>query len=161
MPIPGGRPETGGHMILPLPGAIDIKPAKAMVPFFGVVPALMDEEGKEITGPGKGSLCIKNAWPGMLQKRVRQPGTSSRKTTFHSSPGTTSRATEPSGMRTAIIRSPAESTTSSTFPDTEWEQPKSKLHSPCIRTSPNQRLWDSPRYQRPGNLCLCNAEQRC
>ncbi len=59
--------ETGGHMILPLPGAIDIKPAKAMVPFFGVQPAIMDEEGKEIVGPGKGSLCIKAAWPGMMR----------------------------------------------------------------------------------------------
>jgi acetyl-CoA synthetase len=54
-------------MILPLPGAIDIKPAKAMVPFFGVVPVLMDEEGKEVVGPGKGALCIKKAWPGMLR----------------------------------------------------------------------------------------------
>jgi acetyl-CoA synthetase len=59
--------ETGGHMILPLPGAIDIKPAKAMVPFFGIVPVLMDEEGKEIKGPGKGALCIKNAWPGITR----------------------------------------------------------------------------------------------
>ncbi len=59
--------ETGGHMILPLPGAIDIKPAKAMVPFFGVVPALFDEEGKEIKGPGTGALCIKNSWPGMAR----------------------------------------------------------------------------------------------
>jgi acetyl-CoA synthetase len=59
--------ENGGHMILPLPGAIDIKPAKAMVPFFGVVPVLMDEEGKEIKGPGKGALCIKKAWPGITR----------------------------------------------------------------------------------------------
>ncbi len=59
--------ETGGHMILPLPGAIDIKPAKAMKPFFGVVPALLDEEGKEVVGPGKGALCIKKAWPGMMR----------------------------------------------------------------------------------------------
>ncbi len=59
--------ETGGHMILPLPGAIDIKPAKAMVPFFGVVPVLMDEEGKEVKGTGRGALCIKNAWPGMAR----------------------------------------------------------------------------------------------
>ncbi|MFA5322327.1 MAG: acetate--CoA ligase [Smithella sp.] len=59
--------ENGGHMILPLPGAIDIKPAKAMVPFFGVVPAIMDEDGKEIKGPGKGSLCIKTAWPGITR----------------------------------------------------------------------------------------------
>lgn len=59
--------ETGGHMILPLPGAIDIKPAKAMVPFFGVVPALLDDDGKEIIGAGKGALCIKYAWPGMTR----------------------------------------------------------------------------------------------
>jgi acetyl-CoA synthetase len=59
--------ETGGHMILPLPGAIDIKPAKAMVPFFGVQPAIMSEDGKEIKGPGKGALCIKAAWPGILR----------------------------------------------------------------------------------------------
>ncbi|MDD5722809.1 MAG: acetate--CoA ligase [Syntrophales bacterium] len=59
--------ETGGHMILPLPGAIDIKPAKAMVPFFGVKPALLDEDGKEIKGPGKGALCIKTAWPGIMR----------------------------------------------------------------------------------------------
>jgi acetyl-CoA synthetase len=59
--------ETGGHMILPLPGAIDIKPAKAMVPFFGVVARLMDDNGNEIEGPGTGALCIKNAWPGMAR----------------------------------------------------------------------------------------------
>jgi len=59
--------ETGGHMILPLPGAIDIKPAKCMVPFFGVVPAIMDEDGSEIKGPGKGALCMKTAWPGMMR----------------------------------------------------------------------------------------------
>lgn len=59
--------ETGGHMILPLPGAIDIKPAKAQVPFFGVAPVLLDDEGNEIEGPGTGALCIKAAWPGMLR----------------------------------------------------------------------------------------------
>ncbi len=59
--------ETGGHMILPLPGAIDIKPAKAMVPFFGVIPVLLDENGNEIEGVGTGALCIKGAWPGMMR----------------------------------------------------------------------------------------------
>ncbi|OPX95993.1 MAG: Acetyl-coenzyme A synthetase [Syntrophorhabdus sp. PtaB.Bin006] len=38
-----------------------------MVPFFGVVPAIMDEDGKEIKGPGKGALCMKTAWPGMMR----------------------------------------------------------------------------------------------
>ncbi|MEN6476088.1 MAG: acetate--CoA ligase [Syntrophaceae bacterium] len=65
--------ETGGHMILPLPGAIDIKPAKAMVPFFGVVPAIIGEDGKEIEGPGKGALCIKKAWPGMMRGIYKNP----------------------------------------------------------------------------------------
>lgn len=59
--------ETGGHMILPLPGAIDIKPAKAMVPFFGVLPVLLDDDGKEVTGAGRGALCIKIAWPGIAR----------------------------------------------------------------------------------------------
>ena len=59
--------ENGGHMILPLPGAIDIKPAKCMRPFFGVIPAIMDEDGKEVVGPGKGALCMKTAWPGMMR----------------------------------------------------------------------------------------------
>jgi acetyl-CoA synthetase len=59
--------ETGGHMILPLPGAIAIKPAKAMVPFFGIKPVLMSEDGKEIEGPGSGALCIKTAWPGIMR----------------------------------------------------------------------------------------------
>jgi len=59
--------ENGGHMILPLPGAVDIKPAKCMRPFFGVIPAIMDEDGKEVVGPGKGALCMKTAWPGMMR----------------------------------------------------------------------------------------------
>ncbi|HPS92911.1 MAG TPA: acetate--CoA ligase [Deltaproteobacteria bacterium] len=59
--------ENGGHLILPLPGAIDIKPAKAMKPFFGIIPVLMDDDGKEVVGPGKGSLCIKKAWPGIMR----------------------------------------------------------------------------------------------
>ena len=46
--------ETGAHMITPLPGATDLKPGSAAVPFFGVQLALMDEEGREIEGPGAG-----------------------------------------------------------------------------------------------------------
>ena len=59
--------ETGGHMILPLPGAIDIKPGKPMVPFFGAVPVIVDDDGQEIEGVGSGALCFKTAWPGMLR----------------------------------------------------------------------------------------------
>ncbi len=59
--------ETGGHMILPLPGAIDIKPGKPMVPFFGAQPAIVDDDGQEIEGVGSGALCFKTAWPGMMR----------------------------------------------------------------------------------------------
>jgi len=59
--------ETGGILITPLPGAIDIKPAKATVPFFGVEPALMDDEGNELEGVARGNLVIKRPWPGMMR----------------------------------------------------------------------------------------------
>jgi len=59
--------ETGGILITPLPGAIDIKPAKATVPFFGVEPCLVDDDGKEIQGVGRGNLCIKRPWPGIMR----------------------------------------------------------------------------------------------
>jgi len=59
--------ETGGILITPLPGAIDIKPAKATVPFFGVEPALVDDDGVEIQGPGRGNLVMKRSWPGQMR----------------------------------------------------------------------------------------------
>ncbi|GAB4222607.1 MAG: acetate--CoA ligase [Francisella sp.] len=59
--------ETGGHMITPLPGAHKLKPGSASKPFFGVEIALLDSDGKEITGVGKGALCIKRATPGMAR----------------------------------------------------------------------------------------------
>ena len=59
--------ETGGHMITPLPGAIALKPGSASVPFFGVEPALINEEGVEVEGPGSGYLVVKSSWPGQIR----------------------------------------------------------------------------------------------
>ncbi len=59
--------ETGGQMLTPLPGAIDLKPGSATLPFFGVEPALVDPDGKEIEGPGQGNLVIKSSWPGQIR----------------------------------------------------------------------------------------------
>ncbi len=59
--------ETGGHMLTPFPGAIDLKPGSATVPFFGVQPVLLDAEGKEIDGVGEGNLAIKASWPGQIR----------------------------------------------------------------------------------------------
>ena len=59
--------ETGAHMLTPLPGATDLKPGSATLPFFGVEPALLDGDGKEIEGEGAGSLVIKSSWPSQIR----------------------------------------------------------------------------------------------
>jgi acetyl-CoA synthetase len=60
--------ETGGILITPLPGAIDIKPGMATMPFFGVQPVLVDDEGKEFKDTvASGALCIKVPWPGIMR----------------------------------------------------------------------------------------------
>ncbi len=60
--------ETGGILITPLPGAIEIKPGMATLPFFGVQPVLVDDEGKEFKETeASGALCIKVPWPGMMR----------------------------------------------------------------------------------------------
>ncbi|MBN2498338.1 MAG: acetate--CoA ligase [Deltaproteobacteria bacterium] len=59
--------ETGGILITPLPGATPLKPGSATFPYFGVVPAVLDENGKELQGECSGMLCIKEPWPGMMR----------------------------------------------------------------------------------------------
>jgi len=59
--------ETGGILISPLPGAIATKPGSATLPFFGVKPALVDNEGKPVDGPGEGNLVITDSWPGQMR----------------------------------------------------------------------------------------------
>ena len=60
--------ETGGVLIAPLPGAIACKPGSATLPFFGVRPLLVDDEGKEIVGNGvSGNLCLAGSWPGQAR----------------------------------------------------------------------------------------------
>jgi len=59
--------ETGGHMITPLPGATALKPGSASLPFFGVEPVIVDNDGKVLTGAGEGNLCIAASWPGQMR----------------------------------------------------------------------------------------------
>ncbi len=59
--------ETGGILISPFPGAIDLKPGSATVPFFGVVPGIIDNDGKPVEGEGEGNLVIKDSWPGQMR----------------------------------------------------------------------------------------------
>lgn len=59
--------ETGGILITPLPGATALKPGSATRPFFGVKPAIVDNEGKELDGATEGNLVIKDSWPGQMR----------------------------------------------------------------------------------------------
>ncbi|QJQ32553.1 acetate--CoA ligase [Sphingomonas lacunae] len=59
--------ETGGTMITPLPGATALKPGSATLPFFGVQPMLVDNDGKPIEGAGDGCLVITDSWPGQMR----------------------------------------------------------------------------------------------
>ncbi len=59
--------ETGGAMITPFPGATDLKPGSATKPMFGVVPQIVDAEGKVQEGATEGNLCITQSWPGQMR----------------------------------------------------------------------------------------------
>ena len=59
--------ENGGILISALPGATDLKPGSATLPFFGVQPAIVDTHGKRIEGEGEGNLVILDSWPGQMR----------------------------------------------------------------------------------------------
>ena len=59
--------ETGSILISPLAGSTPQKPGSAAKPFFGVDPALLDDQGNEIEGEGSGNLVIKNSWPSQIR----------------------------------------------------------------------------------------------
>jgi acetyl-CoA synthetase len=59
--------ETGGILIAPQPGAIDLKPGSATKPFYGIKPVLVDKDGKVIKGEGTGRLCMAQSWPGQMR----------------------------------------------------------------------------------------------
>lgn len=59
--------ETGAIMISPLPGAIDLKPGSATLPFFGVAPAIVDSDGNVLQGECSGNLVLTSTWPGQIR----------------------------------------------------------------------------------------------
>ncbi len=59
--------ETGGILITPLAGSTDLKPGSASLPFFGVQPVILDNEGNELEGEAQGVLAIKFPWPGQAR----------------------------------------------------------------------------------------------
>ena len=65
--------ETGGIMITPLPGATPTKPGSGTLPFFGVVPDVVDKDGNSVEPGAGGYLVIKKPWPGMLRTIYGDP----------------------------------------------------------------------------------------
>jgi acetyl-CoA synthetase len=59
--------ETGGILITPLPGATALKPGSATRPFFGIVPQVVDAEGKVLDGETTGNLVLADSWPGQMR----------------------------------------------------------------------------------------------
>jgi len=59
--------ETGGILISPLPGATDLKPGSATKPLFGIVPQIVDADGKPVDGAGSGNLVLLESWPGQMR----------------------------------------------------------------------------------------------
>ena len=59
--------ETGGILISPQTGAINLKPGSATKPFYGIKPVIVDEKGNVLKGACKGRLCIAQSWPGQMR----------------------------------------------------------------------------------------------
>jgi len=59
--------ETGGILISPQSGAINLKPGSATKPFYGIKPVIVDENGKTLNGEAQGKLCISQSWPGQMR----------------------------------------------------------------------------------------------
>ncbi|MBD2858936.1 acetate--CoA ligase [Spongiibacter sp. KMU-158] len=59
--------ETGGMMLTPMPGVTPLKPGSATQPFFGIQPALVSNEGQELSGATDGNLVIKASWPAQMR----------------------------------------------------------------------------------------------
>jgi acetyl-CoA synthetase len=59
--------ETGGILISPLPGATDLKPGSATKPLFGIVPEIVDADGKVLSGATTGNLVLTQSWPGQMR----------------------------------------------------------------------------------------------
>jgi len=79
--------ETGGILITPLPGAISLKPGSSALPFFGVEPTILREDGSECEMNEGGYLVIRRPWPGMMREVFDAPE-KLRETYFAQFPGT-------------------------------------------------------------------------
>ena len=103
--------ETGGILITPLPGATKLKPGSATRPFFGVIPQIVDAEGKVLEGAGQRQSVHRRFLAGPDAHGLWRPRALRRRLISRPIPANTSPATAAGATRTAITGSPAASTT--------------------------------------------------
>ena len=130
--------ETGGILITPLPGATELKPGSATLPFFGVVPEIVDAAGAVQEGACEGNLVIADSWPGQ-SRTVFGDHARFVSTYFAAYPGNISPATAPARRRRLLLDHRAASTTSSMSPATAWGPRRSRA-----RSSPTRRCRRPP-----------------
>ena len=118
--------ETGGILITPLPGATRLKPGSATRPFFGVVPQIVDAEGKVLGGRRQRQSLHRRFLARPDAHRLWRSRSASSKPISAPIRASISPATAAAATRTAITGSPAASTTSSTSPAIASAPPKSK-----------------------------------
>ena len=103
--------ETGAIMVTPLPGVTPLKPGSCAVPFFGVVPKVLDEQGKDVPSGSGGTAFPRQAVAGDAQDALGRRRPLSSASTGASCRDTISRVTARASTRTAISGSSAELTT--------------------------------------------------
>ncbi len=141
--------ETGGLMIAPIPGAIPTKPGSATVPFFGVEPAILSEDGKEVGENEGGWLVIKKPWPGMMRTLWNDPDRF-KATYFSKFPGAYTSGDGARKDQDGYYGSWAVSMTSSTFPG-------HRIGTAEVESS----LVSHPRSPRPPwSVCLHHSRDR-
>ena len=136
--------ETGGIMITTLPGAHDMKPGSAGRPFFGIVPELVDADGKVLDGRRLGQSLHRPLLARPDAHRLWRPRALRADLFQRLSKANISPATAAAATRTIITGSPAGSTTCSTSPATGSAPPRSKAPWSATRSSPRRR-WSATR----------------
>jgi acetyl-CoA synthetase len=152
--------ETGAIMITPLPGATLLKPGSATRPFFGVVPALVDAEGRVIEGEGSGNLVIQRSWPGQI-RTVYGDHQRLVETYFKAYPGSYFTGDGAAGRRRLLLDHRPRRRRAECFRAPHRHR-RDRERAGAARPGRGGRGGRVPaRHQGPGHLRLCDADARC